>query len=395
MMAGWFRDAHWLNGPRLRGWAWLLAAMNLAMLAWLLLSARDGVDRNGFLLGTDFISFWTTGHMLVDGGNVYDAAAHAAAQRAYFPAGDGRTAFFYPPFFLPFCVPLGWLPYFPALAAWLAVTAGAFILAVRGWFRALGIGVPHWTWIAAFPPLLVCITHGQTTFLVAALLGMGVLLAGRRPWLGGVLIGLAIIKPQAGLMVPLVLLLTGQWRVILGAMASAAGLGLIATLAFGMDIWRDWWLVLGPAQAAMENGAIGYGKMMSVFAGARLLGASMALSYGLQIASALLVAVLLARESWRQGFDPGLGAALLLGSMLATPFLLDYDLVLLAFPLVWLLATGFGPWGRITAAAAFGLAIFARPLALTAGIPLAPVVLMGLFLVVIRAIRARRIPAPG
>ena len=395
-MAGdWLRQADWLHGQRARGWGWLLAALNLATLAWLLLTARDGVDRNGFLIGSDFLSFWTTGQMLVQGGNVYDPAAHAAAQRGFFSHGDATTAFFYPPFFLPFCWPLGWLPYFPALALWLGVTGGLFVWAVRAWFRDLGLGAPPWMWIAAFPPVLVGITHGQTAFLVPALLGGGVVLAGRRPWLAGVLIGLAVIKPQAGLMVPLVLLLTGQWRTILAAAASTLALGLLATLAFGAESWLAWWRVLGPAQAARAQGAIGYAKMMSVFAGARLLGAPMGLAYGLQAASALLAAALLAREAWGRRCDTGLGAAMLLGGMLATPFLLDYDLVLLAFPLAWLLAQGFGPWGRITAAAGFGLAAFARPLALAAGIPLAPMVLWALFGVVIAAIRAQRLRARG
>ena len=98
MGLGFLRDADWLGADRVRGYLWLFAAINLATLLFLVVTSHDGVDRNGFLLGSDFISFWTAGRMLHSGGHVYDVAAHIEAQRRYFAPANGYTAFFYPPY---------------------------------------------------------------------------------------------------------------------------------------------------------------------------------------------------------------------------------------------------------------------------------------------------------
>jgi Glycosyltransferase family 87 len=384
MIIDFFRRADWLNDERVRGYSWLLALLSIGLLGLYLATASNGIDRNGFLVGTDFISFWTAGHMLHRGGDVYDIAAHIAAQQRYFVQEHAHTAFFYPPLFLPFCYLLGFLPYFPALAAWLAATGSAYYLTVREWFRQAGPGRFHWRYLAGFPPVLIMITHGQTTFLVATLLGLGALLVPTRPVAAGLLLGLAAIKPQFGLMVPIVLLLTGQWRTIFAALASAAALALVATLAFGMQIWPGWLATMGPAATALENGSIGYAKMQSLFAAAMLAGASVETAWLLQSVQTVLVALLLARASWRRTYDARLAAAMLTGGLLATPFLLDYDLVLLAFPLIVLAGAGFRSWEKSIAMLAFIAPVFARPLAIATGMPIMPPVLLALFFVLIR-----------
>lgn len=97
------REMNWLGAGRVRGYLRLLALLNAAMVIWLLATSHGGVDANGFLLGSDFISFWTTGRMLISGADPYDAAAHIAAQRTFFASASGYTAFFYPPSFLALC----------------------------------------------------------------------------------------------------------------------------------------------------------------------------------------------------------------------------------------------------------------------------------------------------
>lgn len=391
---GWdvLRTAQWLGESRARGYVLVLALVNLATLAILVLTARDGIDRNGFLIGTDFISFWTSGRMLVAGANVYDTLAHVAAQREFYTLPGEYTAFFYPPNFLPFVWPLGFLPYFPALAAWLALTGAAWLAAVRAWFAALGLKGPELVLIAAFPPVIVTLTHGQTAFLVAALLGGGLLLAARRPWLAGMLIGLATIKPQFGLLVPVALLASGQWRVIIAAGAAALALAGLAALAFGPQVWADWLAITQAASSAADSGTIGFGKMVSVFAGLRLAGVPSAAAMAVQAGVTLTLAALVAQASWRRPFSPGLAALVLAGAPLATPFVLDYDMVLTAFPLAYLFARGraegFDDWERITILGVFAGAAFARPLATTIPVPIMPLLLIALFVVVRRRVRA-------
>jgi Glycosyltransferase family 87 len=391
---GWdvLRKAEWLEPGRVRGYLLLLALVQVGVLVFQLATATNGVDANGFLIGTDFISFWTSGRMLLAGANVYDTAAHVAAQREFHAIPGEYTAFFYPPNFLPFVWPLGLLPYFPALGLWLTATGAAFLTAVRAWFRALGLKGPAVVLIAAFPPVFVTLTHGQTSFLVAALLGGGLLLVERRPWLAGVLIGLATIKPQFGLLVPLVLLASGQWRTIAAAAVTALGLAAFAALAFGPQVWADWLAITRTASTATADGIIGFAKMVSVFAGLSLVGVPAAAAMAVQGAVSLALAAVVVVAGWRRAVTPGLAALVLAGAPLATPFVLDYDMVLTAFPLAYLFARaraeGFADWERITIAATFAGAAFARPLAINLGVPIMPLLLAALFGLIFRRVRA-------
>lgn len=387
-----FRDADWLDARRTRGYFWIAAVVNTGALAFLLLTSHHGIDRNGFLLGTDFLSFWTTGRMLQSTADVYDVAAHTLAQRSYFAQDGLYTAFFYPPVFLPFCWPLGLLDYFPALALWLLTTSAAFLFAAGCWLKGAGLKQPLFLLFAAFPPVVITWTHGQTALLVAALLGLGTLLVRDRPWIGGLLLGLATIKPQFGLLVPIALVLTGEWRAIVGAVLGAVMLAMLATVAFGPGVWPDWFDVAAAAQSAMDQGSVGYAKMQSLLAAALLLGAPAWLAYALQGLLTLLVAGAVAWASWGRRFDMPLAALILAGAPLATPFVLDYDLVLLAFPLIWLASGGFLPWEKLVLVLTFALGAFARPLGLEAGVPIAPMILIGFFVAVLR--RTRRESPP-
>lgn len=221
--------------------------------------------------------------------------------------------------------------------------------------------------------------------MLAALLGGSVLMAVRgQAALAGVLFGLAAFKPQFGVLVPIVLLAARQWRIIGWAVATVATSALLASLMFGYGIWAEWLAVSGPAQQAMAQGAIGFGKMQSLFAAMRLLGFGTALAYGAQAALALLVAAMLAHSAWREGLTRQVGAAMLTGALLVTPFVLDYDFLLLAFPLVVLSDSTPRPWERTVAAIAFAMPAFARPLGTMLGVPIAPIIVLAVFLLLVR-----------
>ena len=83
MRLDWLESADWLDARRLRGYLWLLALLNGASLALMLATSHGGVDFNGFLLGSDFLSFWSAGKLLLAGGIPYDVAAHVAEARHY------------------------------------------------------------------------------------------------------------------------------------------------------------------------------------------------------------------------------------------------------------------------------------------------------------------------
>lgn len=387
------RSGEWLHRGRVRGYLRVIAAVHVLALVAYLATSHDGLDANGYLLGTDFVSFWSAGQMLAGHADVYDKAAHIAVQKAYYPTGIGYAAFFYPPTFLPFCLPFGYLPYFPALGLWLGITGAAYGAAIRAWFVALDIDINPWLAMAAFSPVLITLMHGQTSFLVSALLGLGVLLVERRPWLAGALFGLAVFKPQFGMLIPVVLLVTREWRVIAAAAGSAIALALVSTAAFGTDVWARWLEASGRAGEAMTSGAIGFGKMQSPYAALRLLGSPPAAAYAAQIlVTTAILAILVWAASGRR-FDRMLGCAMLAATPLATPFVLDYDLTVLAFPVILLGAIAARPWERLAAVLAFAVALYARTAGLALGLPITPLVLALLFGVLIARLRSEALQA--
>ncbi|KRA83299.1 glycosyltransferase family 87 protein [Altererythrobacter sp. Root672] len=379
-----FRKADWLDRSRATVYLGLFAAINIASLVVLVATSHGGVDRNGSLLGSDFLSFWAAGQMLHHGAPVYDAAAHIAAQRAFYAPEEGYMAFFYPPSFLPFCWPLGLLGYFPALVGWLVATGTFYVFVVRKWLDELEVDRSIWLLLAASPPVLLTITHGQTSFLLAGMLGLGAILVPRAPILAGALFGLATIKPQFGLLLPLALLMTREWRVIMAAGVTALALAAISTLVFGLNIWGDWYLASDRAQSALVAGEVAYAKMMSPLAALKLLGAPNSVAFAVQGIVALSVAGAVAWAAWGKRWNIGLAALVLAGAPLATPFVLDYDMVLLAFPLIYLAATGFRDWERLALAFGFVGAAIARPLALHAGVPVMTLITGLLFVVLTR-----------
>lgn len=374
------RSGAWLDADRVRGYLIILAVVNLLSLAWLVLGERHGLDAEGRLLGTDFVSFWAAGKVLHGGGNPYDIAAHAAAQRTVWVTQTGYTAYFYPPIFLLWCWLLGAVGYFAALAGWVAVTGAAYIAGVRAWLGRLPVLA-----IVAFPPVMITITHGQTSFLLAALLGGAFWLAAQQRTLAaGVLLGLATFKPQFGVLVPVVLLAAREWRLAGWAGLTALALAGLTVMAFGVQIWPEWQAVTGPAQQSMANGAIGFAKMQSLFSAVRLWGGPIWLATGLQGALALAVAAVLGWLAWMRGLTLEVGAATITGALLATPFLLDYDLALLAFPLILMLRSKPLPWERTAGALVFAMPAFARPLAMSTGVAIGPFLIAVLFALLAR-----------
>jgi alpha-1,2-mannosyltransferase len=176
--------------------------------------------------------------------------------------------------------------------------------------------------------------------------------------------------------------------VVFGAAVSALGLCLASLAVFGVDSWRAFLAASPLARIALERNMVGDEKMQSVFAAVRLLHGGLTLAYGLQVVAALVVCaalVALQRRSFRSDAE---GPAMVAAALLASPFLLDYDLVLLGVPLAWLarrgLRDGFLPWEKSALLIAFVLPAVSRSIAGLVGVPLGPVVIAGVLLLVLR-----------
>jgi len=382
------RSGAWLTSARARGYSLLLLGICIvAISGWIALS--DGlIDRNGKPIGTDFSNVYAAGSLTWQGrpADAYVPALQHAAEKAVF--GGREVPFYgwlYPPFFFVVAVLVAALPYGWGLAIWLAASFTAYLAVMRAILPR-----PETLLIAAaFPAVFVNIGHGQNGFLTAALLGGALHWLDRRPWLAGVLIGCLAYKPQFGVLIPVALLAGGRWSAIGAAAVTVAALVAVSLATLGGGVWHAFADSMNFAQGVvLEQGGIGWEKIQSVFSAALMLGAGVQLAYAAQITLALMLAACLA-WLWRSDAAFELKAsALASGSLLATPYLLDYDLVVLAVAIAYLarhgLRRGFEPWEISLLAAAWLVPLLSRGIAGVSGIPIGFPVLLLTFVCTLR-----------
>jgi hypothetical protein len=140
----------------------------------------------------------------------------------------------------------------------------------------------------------------------------------------------------------------------------------------------------------LEQGGTGWHKIQSVFAWVRMWGGGVSLAYAIQGVVAVALAISLG-WLWRsRAAFPLQAAALIIASILATPYSLDYDLVALAPAIAWLaaygLSRGFAPWEKTALVAVWLVPLVGRGLAEQTLIPLGvPSMLLLYALVMTRA----------
>jgi Glycosyltransferase family 87 len=391
------RSGTWLSRDRVRIVTVALLFASVAGFAFLVATAQGGVDLQGRPLGTDFSNVYAAGSYVLEGNPdaPFDSVQQYAREQAIFGTATQFYGWHYPPYFLFVAAALALLPYGLALAVWQAITLGLYLFAVRSILTASFGNRPSaitadWLLLAlAFPAVLINIGHGQNGFLTAALLGGALVCLDRRPLVAGILFGLLAYKPQFGLMIPIALAAGGYWRTIAAAAATVALLTIATTLAFGPQVWHAF--VVGAEftrSVVLEQGDTGWHKIQSVFSWARMWGAPVPLAYGIQSVASLALAVATA-WLWRgKAPSPLKAAALCLAALLATPYTLDYDMMVLAPAIAFLAADGmtrgFGPWQKTGLAALWLVPLLARSFAQLTLVPLGMPVMLAVFVVVLR-----------
>ena len=392
------RSGDWLTDARMRGYSLILLAIcTLALVGWI--AASDGlIDRNSKPIGTDFSNVYAAGTLIWQGrpAEAYEPARQHAAEKAVF--GGREVPFYgwlYPPFFLAVAFLVASLPYAWGLAIWLAASFAAYLAAMR----AIAPRPETLLIAAAFPAVFINIGHGQNGFLTAALLGGALHWLDRRPWLAGVLIGLLAYKPQFGVLIPVALLAGGRWNTIGAAAATVAALVAVSFVTFGGGVWHAFADSMTFTQTVvLEQGGIGWEKIQSVFSAMRMWGAGVHSAYAIQIALALMLAASLAWLWQSNALFELKASALATASLLATPYVLDYDLVVLAVAIVFFVRhgmnRGFHDYEISLLAAAWFMPLLSRAIAGVTGIPIGLLVLLGLYVFIVqRAVRDRLGPA--
>jgi hypothetical protein len=393
-MLDFLRRAPWLTRRRLAVYPKLFVAVYVVSAVVWLMSGKGLIDPAGHPVGADFIDPWSASWLALHGApaGVYDVARLWSVERsAVADPAVGFAGFHYPPMYLLIVLPLATIPYLWSLLAWTAVTFAAYL----GVLWKIDPERESFWLAIAFPGALVNLTNGQNGFLTLGLLGAALLTLERRPILAGVMFGLMSYKPQYGVLVPIFLIATGRWRAIGSASITVALFAALSLAIFGEQSWQAFFTSVSfTRHVVLEQGGSGFEKLQSAFSAARLWGFSVAAAYSLQLAvssTAVLALIWICRRSAKFELR---AAALATGVLLVTPYMMDYDLVILALPIAWLAIegrrSGFLPWEKSLLAFAWLLPLFARSLAGRAMIPIAPLAMLLLL-----ADIARRAQAPA
>jgi arabinofuranan 3-O-arabinosyltransferase len=297
-------------------------------------------NADGLGIPTDFINVWAAGRLVLDGvpAQAYDWDIQKQVEVAKLGQDFvGYFAWHYPPPFLFVASLLAQLPYQLAFIGWAVVSFLPFLFAMRaivgrnfGYLLALAIPM-------AFINALV----GQNGFLTAALIGGALYLIPIRPVLAGICLGLLTYKPQYGLLFPIMLIAAGHWRVFISAGVTAVVLATASWLAFGIESWLAFFHWMPKfSQAFLTEGKAPWWKLQSIFSMVRYFGGTEPLGWAFQWVLTASVAVVLALM-WRSRVPYTLKtAALAAGTLLTTPYLFMYDMMVLAIPIAFMVRVG-------------------------------------------------------
>lgn len=380
------RNEHWLNRERFVSYPRIvLATYIIVAIAWILLS-KNLVDLKGKPLGYDFITFWAASHVALAGHaeDAYNILSLFKSEQIAVPTSESVFVWYYPPTFYLVILPLALLSYLTAYWAFILSTLSCYLLVLR---RIVVDSKAKWC-LAAFPGLWMNVFHGQNGFLTAALAGAALLCLKRRPILAGVLIGLLAIKPHLALLFPVALIAIGAWRTLIAAALTAFAFVALGTAVLGTATLKACLASLGYARLFLESGTLPWPKMPTVFAFVRLLGMPVTGAYvmhGVVAAGAVLAVWYVWRrcQNWELR-----GATLFAATFLCSPYVFDYDLAWLAFPIAWLALTGLRDgWlrgEREILVAAWLLPLAMDPIATGTHVQVAPFVLIALLGITLR-----------
>lgn len=395
----------------LRAVLWLIVACYVVFVGWKLAGGYAAAGRGDAPLYTDYTPTYGASMLLraVPAEYLYlqsamSEAGREAARAKYGDitpeqaAGVGFSPFMYPPTFILLIAPLAYLPYLLSWFVWLAATSVPFLATMR---RILPASLA-WPFALAAPPIFYNLIYGQTGFLTAGLIGLGLTQLERKPVLAGVLIGLASVKPHFGLLIPIALIAGRHARVFFSATLTVLAVITASLFAFGNEPWLAF---IGTSKFHLEgfdHGAYNLEVMTSMLSTARLAGASMNVAWLVQFAMMLLMAGTVAWAwSRRQGLTAPLRFAILcLASLVAAPSVYLYDLVLIVPAAAWIwkdITERGGHIGeRILICACLGALILVRSIAEWTGVQTGQLFVMTLLALALwRLARSRQDSSPS
>ncbi|MCU1300050.1 MAG: hypothetical protein JWQ87_334 [Candidatus Sulfotelmatobacter sp.] len=327
----------WLTPRRLRAHGVILALCLWSVYLWNV--ATPGLrDRAGNIKGTDFLHFYTLGSLALAhrGPDLYNMEAQSALLAHVVPTAVGTVYLpLYPPQVSLFFAPYARLPYVSALLLWLSLSSLIYVLCCYAIWRACpnlrGEGLTVFILAAAFPAFWQLISWGQTSALALACFTAAYFaLRAKRELIAGLALGFLIFKPQLAVAATIVFVVTFRWKIIFGAILSAAAQLIAATLYYGPGPLRAWVNMLFKVPSLLPLLEPRPYQTHSLRTFWTILIPWHSLCVVLYVIAALLVSAL-AVACWRSHIPLRLRySALLLATVLLAPHLTVYDLVILA-----------------------------------------------------------------
>jgi Glycosyltransferase family 87 len=341
------RILHSASGARFENWFFteqrILVAASMMTITYAICLAWGLFLHKGYTVShgrcVDFTTMWVSGHFAGSSNpiGIYDDSAwHSAWKDLTGLSGcllaQRHTS--YPPTLLFFTYILGFMPYSVAFATWIVGTAVLYLVAVYAIIpRPAAV-------IAALTPyasVIYNVLRGQDGFLTAGLIGLFLVFIDRRPWLSGIFLGLLSFKPQFGILFPLALLASRNWRALASATAMSLVLIVGAAAAFGYEGWLSFVHSLVARDSSMgEEPRI----LVSMLGFLLTVGVTARVSWIVQVAVAVVIAAAVCAV-WAKPIAHSLkAAALCIGSVMVTPYVLTYDLCILSIAVAFLVSDG-------------------------------------------------------
>lgn len=376
----------------------------MAVTVWIMatvVSFTGTSDRGiaGPLKGADFVQFYTLGHLASAHriSEMYDAASFHEAQAEFLPESAREI---YPPVYPPqaavMFAPMSGLSYQRALFIWSLITIAGYALIVWSAWKVVADRLPDRTFViaaaAAFPPFWILILHGQVTVILLFAFWAGWLaLEHHRRWLAGFAFGLLALKPQFGIPLAVVVLASGEWAMLTGAVTSVMAQAVVVWMVLGSDAFTTF--------ADSIPTTIAYADLLEakpfMSHSLRALTRLTPNWIGLPMWAALAAIVLwFTVRAWKS--DAPLRVRLgvvVLAATLVNPHVIIYDLTVLVLPLIW-----FGSYmqepARREEAGAYWTAVYwlfvltFMPTAAVIPLQASVFVMVGLLVIVSRAIHA-------
>ena len=275
----------------------------------------------GNTLGYDFLAYHAAAARVLDGKPLYDTS---------FQAAGGFGLFYYPPFFAPMILPVGFLPSSAATWAWIGLLIGAFLVGTRLLPVSTRVKLAIVLLAGLSWPFVYAMKLGQVGPLLYLAFACGWRWLDEPRVLGASAAVGTAIKLQPGLLFVWALL-SGRWKAVLWGALVLGLFAVAATLVAGASAWTDFLTLI-----RRVSDPIATEHNFTPGAVAFQLGVPRELASVLQVVTSVAAVALVIWAARRAEPDAGY-LITVVASQLVSPILWDHYAMLLLLPVAWLL----------------------------------------------------------